>query len=145
MRENKILNSGMINRFFDGFTKYERTICSLLGFFLYQLIFWQARKKFHSPSKSSTSHKLSSAHVDSPILLPFPRFGMSLHSLYNVIWTQCHRVQCMFPLRFLWWPQRCNLLVWEKYFMLHVPLHITKVIDVSGVSLWVSSVCWDTK
>ena len=30
-------------------------------------------------------------------------------------------------------------------FMLHVPLHITKVIDVGGVSLWVSSVCWDTK
>ena len=29
-------------------------------------------------------------------------------------------------------------------FMLHVPLHITKVIDVGGVSLWVSSVCWDT-
>ena len=30
-------------------------------------------------------------------------------------------------------------------FMLHVPLHIMKVIDVGGVSLWVSSVCWDTK
>ena len=30
-------------------------------------------------------------------------------------------------------------------FMLHVPFHITKVIDVGGVSLWVSSVCWDTK
>ena len=30
-------------------------------------------------------------------------------------------------------------------FMLHVPLHITKLIDVGGVSLWVSSVCWDTK
>ena len=30
------------------------------------------------------------------------------------------------------------------FFMLHVPLHITKVIDVGGVSLWVSSVCWDT-
>ena len=72
MGENKILNGVMINRFFDGFTKYERTICSLLGFLLYQLIFWQARKKLHSPSKSSTSHKLSSTHVDSPIFLPFP-------------------------------------------------------------------------
>ena len=29
---------------------------------------------------------------------------MSLHGFYNAIWTQCHRVQCMFPLRFLWWP-----------------------------------------
>ena len=28
--------------------------------------------------------------------------------------------------------------------MLHVPLHITKVNDVGGVSLWVSSVFWDT-
>ena len=27
--------------------------------------------------------------------------------------------------------------------MLHVPLHITKVIDVGGVSLWASSVCCD--
>ena len=32
-----------------------------------------------------------------------------------------------------------------RVFMLHVPLHITKVIDVGGVSLWVSSFCWDTK
>ena len=29
--------------------------------------------------------------------------------------------------------------------MLHVPLHITKVIDVGRVLLWVSSVCWDAK
>ena len=28
--------------------------------------------------------------------------------------------------------------------MLHVPLHITKVNDVGGVSLWVSSVFRDT-
>ena len=34
---------------------------------------------------------------------------------------------------------------WLKSFMLHVPLHITKVIDVGRVLLWVSSVCWDTK
>ena len=33
----------------------------------------------------------------------------------------------------------------NSVFMLHVPLHIMKVIDVGGVSLWVSSVCWDTK
>ena len=33
----------------------------------------------------------------------------------------------------------------KALFMLHVPLHIMKVIDVGGVSLWVSSVCWDTK
>ena len=33
----------------------------------------------------------------------------------------------------------------KRLFMLHVLLHITKVIDVGGVSLWVSSVCWDTK
>ena len=33
----------------------------------------------------------------------------------------------------------------KRLFMLHVFLHITKVIDVGGVSLWVSSVCWDTK
>ena len=32
-------------------------------------------------------------------------------------------------------------------FMLHVPLDsiIESVIAVGGVSLWVSSVCWDTK
>ena len=35
---------------------------------------------------------------------------------------------------------KCSL----RAFMLHVPLHITKVIDVGGVSFWVSSVCWDT-
>ena len=29
----------------------------------------------------------------------------------------------------------------KEPFMLHVPLHITKVIDVGGVSPWVSSVC----
>ena len=29
--------------------------------------------------------------------------------------------------------------------MLHVPSHITRVIDIGGVSLWASSVCWDTK
>ena len=28
--------------------------------------------------------------------------------------------------------------------MLHFLLHIKRVIDVGGVSLWVSSVCWDT-
>ena len=27
--------------------------------------------------------------------------------------------------------------------MLHVPLHITNVIDVGRVSLWVSTVCWE--
>ena len=30
-------------------------------------------------------------------------------------------------------------------FMLHVALHIKSVIDVGRVSLWMSSVCWDTK
>ena len=29
--------------------------------------------------------------------------------------------------------------------MLHVLLNIKSVIDVGGVSLWVSYVCWDTK
>ena len=33
----------------------------------------------------------------------------------------------------------------KKLFMLHVPLHIKSVINIGGVSLWVSSVCWDTK
>ena len=40
------------------------------------------------------------------------------------------------------------LAFWESFlskwvFMLHVPLHIKSVIDVNGVYLWVSSVCWD--
>lgn len=30
-------------------------------------------------------------------------------------------------------------------FLLHVPLHIMRVMDIGGVSLWESSVCWDTK
>ena len=40
---------------------------------------------------------------------------------------------------------KINTMRFKNSFMLHVPLHITKVIDVGGVSLWVSSVCWDTK
>ena len=40
----------------------------------------------------------------------------------------------------------CTTITLENIkFMLHVPLHITKVTDVGEVSLWVSSVCWDTK